>query len=71
MRKRDLLKALSDTDQAITKQEPPGRAVFFHDKEMAQCSSILGNLVHKSLSGVSTGNRNALPLPDVELPMIF
>jgi hypothetical protein len=71
MRKRDLLKALSDPDQALSSNEPPGRAVFFHDKEIAQCSSFLSSLVHKSLSRESTGNRDALPLPNVDLPMIF
>ena len=71
MRKRDLLTALSDPDLASTHNEPPGRAVFFHDKEIEQCSSILARLVQKSLSRESLGNRDALPLPDVELPMIF
>jgi hypothetical protein len=71
MRKRDLLNALSDPDGALSTSEPPERAVFFHDKEIAECSSILGRLVQKSLSTHGTGNRNALPLPDVDLPMIF
>jgi hypothetical protein len=71
MRKRDLLKALSDPDLAITTNEPPGRAVFFHDKEIAECSSILSSLVRKSLSQGGNGNRNALALPNVDLPMIF
>jgi hypothetical protein len=71
MRKRDLLKALSDPDLALSHQKPPGRVVFFHDKEIEQCSSILARLVQKSLSRESLGNRDALPLPDVDLPMIF
>jgi hypothetical protein len=71
MRERDLLKALSDPDNAASNKEPPGRAVFFHDKEIGECSSILSSLVHTSLSRALNGNRNALPLPDVTLPMIF
>ena len=71
MRKRDLLKALSDPDLALSHQQPPGRAVFFHDKEIGECSSILSTLVRSSLSRAPNGNRNALPLPDVDLPMIF
>jgi hypothetical protein len=71
MRKRDLLAALSEPDLAVAHNEPPGRAVFFHDKEIAACSSILAHLVQKSLSRESAGNRSALPLPDVDLPMIF
>ena len=70
MRKRALMQCLAeDATQTVT--EPPGRAVFFHDKEIEQCSSILARLVQKSLSRESLGNRDALPLPDVELPMIF
>jgi hypothetical protein len=71
MRKRDLLKALSDPDLAISHQEPPERAAFIHDKEIEQCSSILARLVHKSMTRESVGNRDAIALPDVELPMIF
>ncbi|MDR5798781.1 MULTISPECIES: hypothetical protein [unclassified Caballeronia] len=71
MRKRDLFKALSGTDAAHNHQKPPERAVFFHDKEIAACSSILARLVQRSLTQESTGNRHALPLPDTDLPMIF
>jgi hypothetical protein len=71
MRKRDLLKALSDPDLAVSHQRPPDRAVFFQDKEIEQCSSILVRLVQRSLSQESHGNRDALALPDVDLPMIF
>ncbi|MFM0027449.1 hypothetical protein PQR70_14420 [Paraburkholderia madseniana] len=70
MRKRDLLKALSSPAAAST-SEPPEKAVFFHDKEIAACSSILDRLVQKSLKQESAGNRHALPLPDIDLPMIF
>jgi hypothetical protein len=71
MRERELLKALSNPDNAISTNEPPGRAFFFHDKEIGECSSILSTLVRSSLSRAPNGNRNALPLPDVDLPMIF
>ncbi|MDR5762973.1 hypothetical protein [Caballeronia sp. LZ035] len=71
MRKRDLLKALSDPDLAVSHQQPPDRAVFFHDKEIEQCSSIFVRLVQRSLSQESHGNRDAIALPDVNLPMIF
>jgi hypothetical protein len=70
MRKRDLLKALSDSAVAST-SKPPERAVFFLDKEIEKCSSILANLVRVSLSTAPNGNRRAVPLPDVDLPMIF
>jgi hypothetical protein len=71
MRKRDLLTALSNPTGAHSPREPPERAVFFHDKEIAACSSILARLVQKSLTQESVGNRNALPLPDIDLPMVF
>jgi hypothetical protein len=51
--------------------EPPERAVFFHDKEIEQCSSILGLLMMTSLSTAPAGHRRAVPLPDIDLPMIF
>lgn len=70
MRKRDLLKALSDPDLALS-SATARKGGFFHDKEIEQCSSILARLVQKSLSRESLGNRDALPLPDVDLPMIF
>jgi hypothetical protein len=71
MRKDALLEALSDPDVAFN-QEPPERAVFFHDDEVAACSSILFQLVNNSLTApVSTGNRRALPLPQIDLPLVF
>jgi hypothetical protein len=70
MRKRALTQGIAD-EAMPSSNEPPERAVFFHDKEIEQCSSILARLVQKSLSRESLGNRDALPLPDVELPMIF
>jgi hypothetical protein len=70
MRKRALMKCIADEAKQST-SEPPGRAVFFHDKEIEQCSSILGLLIRTSLSTASAGNRRSVPLPDVDLPMIF
>ena len=70
MRKQDLLKALS-AETSQSSNEPPERAVFFHDKEIEQCSSILAQMVKKSLSTESAGNQHAVPLPDVDLPMVF
>uniref|UniRef100_A0A1I9YW60 Uncharacterized protein n=1 Tax=Paraburkholderia sprentiae WSM5005 TaxID=754502 RepID=A0A1I9YW60_9BURK len=70
MRKRPLLQCIAgEAKQSST--EPPERAVFFHDKEIEQCSSILGQLMRASLSTASAGNRRGMPLPDVDLPMIF
>ena len=71
MRKRDLLKALSDPDLALSISNRPEGRFFFMTRRSQQCSSILARLVRKSLSRESLGNRDALPLPDVELPMIF
>jgi hypothetical protein len=70
MRKRALMQSLAD-EATATSTEPPERAVFFHDKEIELCSSILGNLVRTSLSTGRAGSRQAIPLPDVDLPMIF
>jgi hypothetical protein len=70
MRKRALMQSLAD-EAAATSNEPPERAVFFHDKEIEQCSSILGNLVRTSLSTGRSGSQQTVPLPDVDLPMIF
>ncbi|BFG80913.1 hypothetical protein PTKU46_89470 [Paraburkholderia terrae] len=71
MRKQDLLKALADPANGF-KQEPPGRAVFFHDDEVSKCSSILHSLIDRSRRApVRPGNRQALPLPDIDLPIVF
>ncbi len=70
MRKRALMQCIADeATQGST--EPPGRAVFFHDKEIEQCSLILGQLIQKSLHTGRNGNRRVMPLPDVDLPMVF
>jgi hypothetical protein len=72
MRKDTLLKALSDPESGFNQQEPPERAVFLFDEEVRQCSSILQQLIHTSLQArAGHGNRHALPLPDVDLPLIF
>ncbi|CAN7720124.1 hypothetical protein [Paraburkholderia hospita] len=63
------MKCIADEATQST-TEPPG-AVFFHDKEIEQCSSILGLLMRTSLSTASAGNRRSVPLPGVDLPMIF
>jgi hypothetical protein len=72
MHKATLFKALSDPDNAFGSQEPPARAVFLHDEEVKKCCSILAPLIQQSLSApVMTGNRHALPLPDIDLPLVF
>lgn len=72
MRKDTLLRALSDPDNAFIQQEPPERVVFLHDEESKKCSSILECLIQTSLEAPARpGNRHALPLPDVDLPLIF
>jgi hypothetical protein len=70
MRKRALMQSLAE-EAAATSDEPPERAVFLHDKEIEQCSSILAQMVRTSLSTGRAGNQRAIPLPDVDLPMIF
>lgn len=72
MRKDALFKALSDPDKAFNQQEPPERVVFFHDDEVTACCSALSGLIRSTLQ-LSTrhANRHALPLPDVDLPLIF
>lgn len=71
MRKDALLRALREGSLS-TAQEPPERAVFLSDEETALCSSTLRDLIRNSLKAPTrAGNRHALPLPDVDLPMIF
>ena len=72
MHKATLLKALSNPDSAFASQVPPERVVFLHDDEVKKCCSILAPLIQHSLSApVTTGNRHALPLPDIDLPLVF
>ncbi|MDN7412750.1 hypothetical protein [Burkholderia vietnamiensis] len=72
MRKDALLKALSGSDGGFNQQEPAERPVFLYDEEMRKCSSILHSLIQTSqLVRPCSGNRHALPLPDVDLPLIF
>ncbi|QGZ67001.1 hypothetical protein [Paraburkholderia acidisoli] len=71
MRKDVLLKLLADPATGFN-QEPPGRAVFSYDDEVRQCCSILLSLMERSMSApVRPGNRLGLPLPDIELPIVF
>jgi hypothetical protein len=70
MRKRALMQCIAvEATQSTT--EPPERAVFLYDREVEQCSLILAQLIQKSLSTGRNGNRRAMPLPDVDLPMVF
>lgn len=72
MRKRDLLKALSEPDGGFNQQEPAERPVFLYDEEMRRCSSILHTLIQASQHArPRRGNHHALQLPDVDLPLIF
>lgn len=73
MRKSDLMKALSTGQFAAIKQEPPERAVFFHSEETQQCCSILGRLFLISMQSNNPHGRHTdgIPLPDVDLPMVF
>ncbi|WP_244104566.1 hypothetical protein [Burkholderia ambifaria] len=72
MRKDALLKALSDPDGGFNQQKPAERPVFLYNEEMQKCSSILHSLIQVSqLARPRPGNRHALPLPDVDLPLIF
>ncbi|KWR78015.1 hypothetical protein RN01_24860 [Cupriavidus sp. SHE] len=71
MRKSDLMRALA-TGQFPVNTEPPERAVFFHSEETQQCCSILGRLILKTLEDNPHGrHRDSIPLPNVDLPMIF
>jgi hypothetical protein len=72
MNRDDLLKWLSDPDSALNQQKPPERAVFHFDKDIESCSSILAQLVATSMrpSRADT-TRRAIPLPDIDLPMVF
>ncbi|SOZ02680.1 conserved hypothetical protein [Cupriavidus taiwanensis] len=72
MRKSDLMKALS-SGQFATTTEPPERAVFLHSEETQQCCSILGRLFLSSIRDNDPHGRHtdSIPLPDVDLPMIF
>ncbi|CAB3805005.1 hypothetical protein LMG28688_06086 [Paraburkholderia caffeinitolerans] len=72
MRKDTLLKALSDPDSGFNRQEPPERAVFLYDDEMNKCCPLLHTLIARSLTArAKPGNRHALPLPDIDLPLVF
>ncbi|CAG9183641.1 hypothetical protein LMG23994_05202 [Cupriavidus pinatubonensis] len=73
MRKRDLMRALSSPDFCLpSNQKPSERAVFLHSEEMESCCSILAKLMNASLNQDPAGrHRNSLPLPDVDLPMVF
>ncbi|WP_224081719.1 hypothetical protein [Cupriavidus laharis] len=72
MRKSDLMKALSTGQFSHPNTKPPERAVFFHSEEIQQCCSILGRLFLKTLEDNPHGrHRDSIPLPNVDLPMIF
>ncbi|MFX1814193.1 hypothetical protein PXJ20_26750 [Paraburkholderia sp. A1RI_3L] len=73
MRKDTLLRALADpAGSFFNSQEPPERAVFLHDDEVRTCCSILHALIDQSMRlPAGHGNRHALPLPDIDLPILF
>jgi len=72
MRRDALLKALSDPASGFNSEEPPERAVFLYDDEVRQCCSILHSLIERSMKQpAGHGNRHALPLPDIDLPIVF
>ncbi|SPS02243.1 conserved hypothetical protein [Cupriavidus taiwanensis] len=73
MRKSDLMKALSTGHFASINKEPPERAVFLHSEEIQQCCSILGRLFMSSIRDNDPHGRHtdSIPLPAVDLPMIF
>jgi hypothetical protein len=71
MRKDMLLRALRE-GSLFNAQEPPERAVFLYDDEVRQCCSILHSLIERSMQQpAGHGNRHALPLPDIDLPIVF
>lgn len=72
MRSRDLMKALSDPDGAFATGKPPYGAVFIHSEEMKSCCSILSSIHRMSMGNGSTGSlRETIPLPDIDLPLVF
>jgi hypothetical protein len=71
MRKDALLKALADPVKSFN-QQPPKRAVFSYDDEVRTCCSILHSLIDQSMRAAARpGNRQALPLPEIDLPIVF
>lgn len=71
MRKSDLMKALA-SGQFSSTTKPPERAVFLHSEETQQCCSILGRLFQRSMEDNPDGRlRDSIPLPDIDLPMVF
>ncbi len=72
MRKRDLLQALSSPDFCLPSNQKPPFAAFLHTEEMESCCSILARLMAASLHQDPAGRqRDSLPLPDIDLPMVF
>ncbi|MGC8213280.1 hypothetical protein [Ralstonia pseudosolanacearum] len=72
MRKRDLMKALADPASINGTEKPPERAVFLHDQEVESCCSILAKVYQASLKASPAGRHvDSIPLPDIELPMVF
>jgi len=71
MHRTTLLRLLSDPDSFLNSQEPPERAVFVSHKDNETCCSILHQLITASERAATAGNRAPLPLPDVDLPLVF
>ncbi|MDC6180049.1 hypothetical protein [Ralstonia solanacearum] len=72
MRKRDLMKALADPASINGTEKPPERAVFLHEQEVESCCSILAKVYQASLKASPAARHvDSIPLPDVELPMVF
>ncbi|MFC4524725.1 hypothetical protein [Cupriavidus pinatubonensis] len=67
------MKALSTGQFADIHREPPERAVFSHSEENQQCCLILGRLFLASIQNGNPHGRHtdSIPLPEVNLPMIF